>query len=157
MKRIVYQYSQMLWTILLGAAAIAHITHGEFFAAYYPDYLPWPEAMIFATAVLELALALMLWVQRTKRIAWGVISMLMLLYLSVHVYVVTDYDSIVHPVPAVPLWAAWLRLLLHPLLIVWPAWAAARLIPQFRSQPCDSPPLPPSRGREGGARIDQSE
>jgi uncharacterized membrane protein len=122
MKALLVRYSRLVWTLLLVSAAIAHFTHREFFLAYYPSYLPWPQVAVVLTALVEVSLALMLWFPRTVRLGWVCIAALMVCYLPVHMYVVTHYHQISHPVPAVPLWAAWIRLFMHVLLMLWPAW-----------------------------------
>lgn len=122
MRALLLRYSRMLWTLLLCSAAIAHFTHREFFVAYYPSYLPWPDVAIPATAVIEVVLAILLWLPSTVRWSWALIAALMLCYLPVHLYVVTHYSVVAHPSPAVPLWAGWVRLILHVPLIVWPVW-----------------------------------
>lgn len=113
------------WTLLLVAAGAAHLWRPDFFTAYYPAYLPWPHEAVMVTAWLEWILALGLWHPRTASSAWTLIGLLMLLYVPVHVYVITHHAEITHPVPAVPRWLAWLRLPVQGLLI-WSAWRMRR-------------------------------
>jgi uncharacterized membrane protein len=112
-------WSRLFWTFLLLAAGIAHFLHLDFFLAYYPSYLPWPKAAIWGTGILEFGLAILLWTQRGQKMAYLGIALLMLCYLPVHVYVITDHARIVHPVPAIPLYLAWLRLPVQGVFVFW--------------------------------------
>jgi uncharacterized membrane protein len=113
--------SRTAWTTLLVSAATAHIVMPAWFVAYYPSYLPYPHQAVALSAIVELALAALLWVQRTRTIAWSCIALLMVAYIPVHVYVITHHDAITHPAITIPLWLAWLRLPMQGVL-VWLAW-----------------------------------
>lgn len=118
--------SRLFWTGLLSAAATAHLLVPEWFVAYYPSYMPLAHEAVTVSALCELALASMLWLHRTRHAAWLAISMLMLLYVPVHVYVITHHSTIAHPTLTIPLWLAWLRLPAQGALIVWP-WRCAQV------------------------------
>lgn len=113
------RFSTWFWTLLLAAAGIAHVAKPDFFLAYYPDYLPFPGAAVWATAWVEWLLAALIWLPRYRRMAWFSITLLMVCYLPVHLYLITDHARILHPEPAVPLWLAWVRLPLQLGLIAW--------------------------------------
>ena len=116
--------SRFLWTGMLVGAGVAHVVMPEAFMAYYPSYLPGAEAAIVASAMIEWLLAVLLWT-RVQRIAWLGIAVLMVVYVPVHVYVITHHDVIVNPPVVIPLWLAWVRLPLQILLIGW-AWLMGR-------------------------------
>lgn len=118
-------WSRVLWTLLLLAAGVAHLFLPQFFIAYYPSYLPWPEQMVLLSGIVELLLATLLWIRAVERPTWLAISLLMAVYTLVHVYVITDYGTIQHPDPALPLWLAWVRLPMQGVLIGW-AWREYR-------------------------------
>jgi uncharacterized membrane protein len=120
--------SRVLWTGLLVSAATAHLVMPNWFVAYYPSYLPLASEAIAVSAVVELLLAGLLWMPRTRRLAWFAITALMIVYVPVHVYVITHYDAITHPAVKIPLWLAWVRLPMQGVLVWW----AAR---QLRSMP----------------------
>jgi uncharacterized membrane protein len=107
--------------MLFVSAATAHIVMPEWFVAYYPSYLPYPHQAVALSAIVELALAALLWVQRTRTIAWSCIALLMVAYVPVHVYVITHHATITHPAVTIPLWLAWLHLPMQGVL-VWLAW-----------------------------------
>lgn len=115
-------WSRLFWTGILIGAGLAHVVLPEAFVAYYPTYLPWPQAAIYASAVVEWLLAALLWSGRTQRAAWLGIAALMVVYVPVHVYVITHHHAIVHPPVAIPLWLAWARLPMQFVLIGWAWW-----------------------------------
>lgn len=119
-------FSRFLWTGMLVGAGLAHVVLPEAFAAYYPSYLPWPQAAIMASAVVEWILAALLW-SRKQRTAWLGIATLMVIYVPVHVYVITHHHEIIDPPVAIPFWLAWVRLPLQFLLIGWSGWMWKRV------------------------------
>lgn len=120
MNKLQASISRWFWTILLVVAGIAHFVKADFFLAYYPDYLPFPKAAVLGSAFVEWLLAALLWLPRYQRMAWLGIAVLMVCYLPVHIYLITDHANIAHPDLAVPLWLAWARLPLQFVFIFWP-------------------------------------
>jgi uncharacterized membrane protein len=120
--------SRCVWTGLLVSAATAHFVVPEWFVAYYPSYLPLANEAVAISGVVEVLLAALLWMPRTRRLAWFAITVLMIVYVPVHVYVITHYDAITHPAVKIPLWLACVRLPMQGML----AWWAGR---QLRSMP----------------------
>ena len=118
--------SRPVWTLLLVVAGVAHVVVPDAFIAYYPAYLPWPTAAIYASAVVEWLLAALLWNAHTQRAAWYMIAALMVVYVPVHVYVVTDHSAIINPPVAIPLWLAWVRLPMQFVLVGWAWWMGKR-------------------------------
>jgi uncharacterized membrane protein len=115
------RFSRWFWTLLLAGAGVAHLVLPNFFVAYYPAYLPWAQEAVVASAVVEWLLALGLWLPRWERVAWLAVAGLMLSYVPVHWYAITDHAHLAHPWPAVPLWLAWVRLPVQFGFIGW-AW-----------------------------------
>ena len=113
--------SRVLWTGLLVSAATAHLFLPDWFVAYYPSYLPLAHEAVAISAGVELLLAALLWVPRTRRGTWLAIAILMVAYTPVHIYVITHHDVISHPPLAIPLWLAWLRLPMQFVLVWWAA------------------------------------
>lgn len=114
--------SRPIWTLLLVVAGLAHVIVPEAFIAYYPTYLPWPTAAIYASAIVEWLLAALLWNRRFEHIAWYGITALMVVYVPVHIYVVTDHHFIVNAPVEIPRWLAWVRLPWQFVLIGWAWW-----------------------------------
>ena len=119
-------FSRFLWTGMLVGAGLAHVVLPEAFVAYYPSYLPWADAAISVSAVVEWLLAALLWT-RMHRTAWLGIAALMVVYVPVHVYVITHHEAIIGAPVAIPLWLAWVRLPLQFLLIGWAWWMWKRV------------------------------
>lgn len=111
--------SRLFWTGLLVAAASAHLLMPDWFAAYYPSYLPLAKVAIAVSAVVEIVIASALWSSSARRIAWFALAALMMIYMPVHVYVITHHGSIAHPMLSIPLWLAWLRLPVQVVFVVW--------------------------------------
>jgi uncharacterized membrane protein len=120
--------SRCVWTGLLVSAATAHFVVPEWFVAYYPSYLPLANEAVAVSGIVEIVLAALLWIRQTRRLAWLAIMALMIVYIPVHVYVVTHHDAITHPTFTIPLWLAWVRLPMQGVLVWWAAW-------QLRSMP----------------------
>ncbi len=121
MKTDRFEYlSRLFWTGLLVSAATAHLMIPEWFVAYYPSYLPLANEAVSASAIVELTIALALWHQQLRRRAWLSLAVLMMIYMPVHVYVITHYEVIAHPSITIPLWLAWLRLPVQVVFVIWP-------------------------------------
>ncbi|TNE54471.1 MAG: hypothetical protein EP344_14160 [Bacteroidetes bacterium] len=111
--------ARLFWTTLLVAAGLAHFQAPGFFLNVMPPYLPVPATLIGLTGLLEWMLAASLWRPALRYKAWLAIAVLLILYLPVHVYTVTNHAEI-PPLPFYfPLWAAWLRLGLQLVFIGW--------------------------------------
>jgi len=123
--------SRIVWTLLLTAAGTAHLVMPGWFVAYYPTYMPFSSSaqdIVVISGLVEFVVAALLWIPRTRRIAWLSIAALMVLYTPVHVYVITHHDVIAHPPLTIPLWIAWLRLPVQ-FVFVWWAGYEARIHP----------------------------
>lgn len=119
--------SRPVWTLLLVVAGVAHVVVPEAFIAYYPTYLPWPTLAVYASAIVEWLLAALLWNRRSERTAWYGITVLMVIYVPVHVYVVTDHSAVINPPVEIPLWLALVRLPMQFVLVAWAWWMGKRL------------------------------
>ena len=123
--------SRIVWTLLLAGAGTAHLVMPGWFVAYYPTYMAFSSSaqdIVVISGVVEFVVAALLWIPRTRRIAWLSIAALMVLYTPVHVYVITHHDVISHPPLTIPLWVAWLRLPVQ-FVFVWWAGYEARIHP----------------------------
>jgi uncharacterized membrane protein len=121
------RFSILFWTVLLIVAGVVHFAAPSFFWAYYPNYLPWPKEAVAVTGIIEWFLAIGLWWPTLRRISWLAIGILMVLYLPVHLYVITDHATIAHPELAIPLWVAWIRLPIQFVLIGWAFWMGKKV------------------------------
>lgn len=116
-------YSRIFWTILLAAAGAVHLALPHIFEAYYPPYLPHPHLAVLVSGMVEWTILALLWIPRMKLWAWLSTGSLMIAYLPVHIYVLTDHTALFGQSPpppfSIPLWVAWLRLPVQILFIIW--------------------------------------
>ncbi len=123
--------SRFVWTLLLAGAGTAHLVMPDWFVAYYPSYMPFASSaldVVVISGVVEFVVAALLWIPRTRRIAWLSIAALMVLYTPVHVYVITHHDVILHPPLTIPLWVAWLRLPVQFVFVWWAGYEARQTV-----------------------------
>lgn len=110
----------MPWHLYLMAAmyiiaGCMHFIKPKAYLAIMPAYFPAPRAMVFLSGIAEIVLGIALCFQATKNLAiYGIIIML-LLFMTVHI------DMLTNPriKGKVPMWFIWLRLPLQFGLIYW--------------------------------------
>ncbi len=111
--------------ILLGSfmafAGVSHFTAADEFAAQVPPWMPFPEAIIYVSGVIEIALALGLWfAPRHLRplVGWALAAF----------YVVIFPGNISQYLTGTPAFgldsdlARLIRLFFQPVLILWALW-----------------------------------
>ncbi len=116
--------------VLIG---LLHFTHGEVFASIVPPFLPEPLLLVYLSGAAEIALGLMLAIDRTRRLAgYGLIALYVAVY-PANIYMALHPDV---PIVGKPDWlpqpsaaAAWIRLPFQFLLIYW-AWLYTRPTPR---------------------------
>jgi uncharacterized membrane protein len=102
------------------AAGLNHFRIPAFYEGLIPNYLPRPKLLNALAGSLEILFGLMLIFTKTRWYgAWGII-ILLLLFLPVHIDMLTGHTEVNGKV-VTPLWA-WLRLFLQPVLILWAWW-----------------------------------
>lgn len=111
--------------ILIVGYLVAGINHFRSPQGYYhimPPYLPWPVTLNILAGVFEILFALMLINRKTRPFAAIGIILMLLSFVSVHIYMVQQAPMKMGDITVTPL-IAWLRLVvLQPLLILWAAW-----------------------------------
>lgn len=113
------KFLRYLMGILFVMAGINHFIDP---AAYYPlipPYLPQPELLNLMSGVLEVLFGIGLMTEKFRRAsAYGII-ILMILFIPAHVHHI-QMDGCVSENICIPLWAAWVRLIIiQPLIILW--------------------------------------
>lgn len=106
-----------LMAAFYAAAGVNHFVNPGFYLKVMPPYLPAPELLNWLSGAIEIALALLLLIPRTRRLAaFGIIALLVAIF-PVHVYMwqardgaFADYDRT-------------LLLLRMPFQLVFLAWA----------------------------------
>src|SRR5262249_13990501 len=97
-------------------------TQRRFYLRLMPPYLPWHRQLVAISGVVEGGLGVLMLIPGTRRFAaWGLIATLIAIFpANIHGATSAGTD---HPaMPGVPVWAAWLRLPVQPLLIAWAYW-----------------------------------
>jgi uncharacterized membrane protein len=116
-------------SVLMVSMGVLHFTHGEVFASIMPPYLPFHLACVYISGAAEIALGVMLSVERTRMLAaWGLIALFVAVY-PANIHMALHPDLTIAGAPAwlprpSPL-AAWLRLPFQFGLIYW-AWLYTR-------------------------------
>ena len=105
----------------LGVAGVGHFVATETFLAQVPGGLPYPEAIVLVSGAVEVALAFALVALPERRVAIGrAIALLFVVVFPGNVaQAVAGVDAFGLDTPT----ARWVRVALHPLLLVW-AFAA---------------------------------
>lgn len=106
-------------------AGLNHFVNPDFYYPLIPDYLPFPVVINRLSGMIEIMLGLgFLWTLTRNYAAYFTIAML-IVFIPSHVYFIT-IGACVGDGLCVPMWVAWIRLLMvHPLLILW-AWKARK-------------------------------
>jgi uncharacterized membrane protein len=108
--------------VLFVLAGVNHFAHTPFYLAMMPAYLPWHQALVYLSGVAEIALGLLMCLQRYARVAgWGMIGLLIAVFPA-------NLQMALHPdlYPGYRAWALWLRLPLQLPLIAWAYWYTRR-------------------------------
>jgi uncharacterized membrane protein len=125
-----------LLVALLGVAGVGHLVAVESFRAQVPPWMPWPEAVILVSGVVELALAgaLAFAPLRWRPVVGGVVAAFFVVVLPGNV------SQYITGTPAFGLetdTARFVRLLVQPLLVLaalwstraWATWRSRRRAP----------------------------
>jgi len=115
-----------LWAFaaFLVVAGTAHIISPGFFLAWMPPYWGAPAFWVLASGIGELLLAIALLVPVTRSLAGYAAVLMLALYLTVHIYAITDNEVNASGPYAIPVWTAWVRLFFQPVLMWWVWWAS---------------------------------
>ncbi len=101
--------------ILYLLAGINHFIHPAMYLTIMPSYIGWHGALVFASGVFEIILALLLIPHSSRRIAaWGIIALLIAVF-PANIQMAINYYNENNP----GFWIAVLRLPLQALLIWW--------------------------------------
>jgi len=101
-------------------AGINHFWHPHFYTGIIPPYLPSPSFLVFVSGIAEIILALLLIPKPTRKVSLLLIALMLIVFLPVHIYML--HQAYVLPHYRVGPTAAFIRLLVQPLLIIWVMW-----------------------------------
>lgn len=101
-------------------AGINHFWHQQTYLRIMPLYFPAPELLNQIAGTTEIVLGIMLFFKRTQKIAAWAIALMLVLFFTVHIHMLQQAyrnDNYL-----ISIRAAWLRLALQPVLILWALW-----------------------------------
>ncbi len=113
--KIILQYLLCVFFVLAG---LYHFVNPAFYLKIMPPYLPWHLFLVYLSGFFEIALGIMLIINRYTRIAaWGLIALLIAvfpanLHMATHPELYPDINPIL----------LWLRLPLQAVFIAWAYW-----------------------------------
>lgn len=102
-------------------AGINHFWHPEFYYSIMPPYIPNHSIANMAAGVSEISLAIFLIFRSTRKFAAYLIIAMLIIFIPVHIYMIQK-GGCMNELVCIPLWKAWLRLFLQPVLILWAWW-----------------------------------
>lgn len=109
--------------VLMVFAGVGHFVSPEPFVMIVPDYLPWPEALVYISGVLEIVLGAALFVPKYRELTgWGLIA-LYIAVLPANIYMAME--GIQPPGMEMSPTFAWVRIGFQAVFIYW-AWAVTR-------------------------------
>ncbi|SHH68452.1 DoxX family protein [Winogradskyella jejuensis] len=125
MEIIVIIVLRVLLITFYAFAGIYHFINPEFYYPLIPDYLPFPELINYLSGFFEIILAIGVVVPKTRLLAVKGLILILIAFIPSHIYFITEGGCMSESL-CVPLWVAWVRLvLIHPLLILW-AWSVRK-------------------------------
>jgi uncharacterized membrane protein len=104
-----------LMACLYIVAGLMHFIKPRIYLAIMPPYLPFAKALVGASGIAEIALGTGLLFRPTRHLAIYGILVMLLLFLMVHVHMLTDKKAGM----GLPKWALLLRIPLQFALIYW--------------------------------------
>ncbi|CAN5174572.1 DoxX family protein [soil metagenome] len=112
-------FSRFLMGVLFVLAGINHFLNPEGYYPLIPPYLPHPVLLNFVSGALEVAFGAGLMTKEYRKIsAYGII-ILMIAFIPAHVHHI-QMEGCVSDRICIPVWAAWIRLVvIQPLIILW--------------------------------------
>jgi uncharacterized membrane protein len=96
-------------------AGLNHFWHTETYLDIMPSWLPWHEGLIYISGLIQIALGIAFYFDKTRvRAAWGIIILLLAVY-PANFQMAVNYANEDNPY----LWAALVRLPLQVPLMFW--------------------------------------
>ena len=112
-------FARILLGGLLILAGVNHFLNPDWYMPLIPPYLPYPEFLNLLSGTLEILLGTGLFTKSYRKPAAIGIILLMIAFIPAHVHHI-QMDGCVSEAICIPVWAAWVRLLVvHPLIMIW--------------------------------------
>ena len=111
-------YSIGLYTMsaLYIVAGLNHFRAPKFYLGLMPPWIPLHREMVFLSGAIEVALGILLLIPETRAVAAWAIILMLIVFFSVHIYMVQERQTVFAQVPEALIWA---RLPLQLVLIAW--------------------------------------
>jgi uncharacterized membrane protein len=113
--------SLFLLILLYVGAGINHFWHPSFYYSIIPPYLPNPYLVNIAAGIAEIGLGVLLIFSASRKVAVYLIIAMLIAFITVHIYMIQK-GGCMNDLVCIPLWKAWLRLAMQPVLIFWAWW-----------------------------------
>lgn len=113
--------SLVLLILLYTGAGVNHFWHPAFYYSIIPPYLPNPYLINIAAGISEIVLGFLLIFSTTRKWAAYLLMIMLIAFIPVHIYMIQK-GGCMNSLVCIPLWEAWLRLALQPVLILWAWW-----------------------------------
>ncbi len=110
------------WSVELVLIGILHLKNPTFFIHVIPLYFPFPATLVALSGIAEIILGIAFWQKKFRYSAAIGIILMLALYLTVHIYMITGNDTVRSLEPVVTLTVAWLRLPLQFVFMAWIWW-----------------------------------
>ena len=112
-----YPWHLYLMSAMYIIAGAIHFIRPKMYMRIMPRYLPAHRMLVFLSGIAEIILGIGLLFSETKDLAIYGIVLMLLIFLSVHFYMLSSEKA----AAGFPKWILWLRLPLQFLLMCW-AW-----------------------------------
>lgn len=108
-----------LFTAFYVGAGVMHFINPEFYLRIMPPYFPMPAFWVYLTGVLEIAVGILIWVPKTRKYASLFTVAMLIAFLPVHIFMVTNAEQFADMGPKI---ALWIRFPIQGVLILWAWW-----------------------------------
>ncbi len=125
MKNVLQKIILVILSLLYIAAGINHFRNPAPYLSIMPPYIPFHAFMITLTGVIEIVLGILVLPAKTRKYASYGIILLLILFIPVHVYMITTKGC---PSPdfCIEPWLAWVRLFPLQFILIWWAFVVGR-------------------------------
>ena len=115
----VKKWSLILLIVFFAFAGTNHFISPEFYYPLIPPYLVFAEAINIVSGALEILLGIGLIFKPTRKYSAYLIIVILIAFIPSHIHFI-QLGGCISKGLCVPLWVAWIRLLLiHPLMLFW--------------------------------------
>ena len=110
-----YPWHLYIMAVLYILAGINHFIKPKIYLRIMPNYLPHHKRLVYLSGVAEIILGIMLCIPLLKNIAIILIILMLMVFLSVHFYMISDKKAS----SGLPKWVLVLRIPIQFILMYW--------------------------------------